>query len=95
MKEETKKYINYKKDWIKTQIKNNMDRLNVQDQLIFLNQKLDELFDLGVLEENATICETIMNYREEQKKIEQDLDKLQQKLIKNASEIVESILKDL
>lgn len=67
--EDIKKYINYKKEWVKKELKNNMPLINDPNQrLLFLDQQLKELFTIGLIKNDLSILNTIIKYRGEQKK---------------------------
>lgn len=91
MKEE----IRYKINWIKNDIKNTWDALDVNQQLIYLNQQLEKLYNLGIISSNKKLCDVIEKYREEQKQQEEKLIEIQKKIIENGKNILKHILEDL
>jgi F0F1-type ATP synthase delta subunit len=91
MKEE----MRYRINWIKNDIKNNWDALDTNQQLIYLNQQLEKLYDLGVIANNKKLCEVIEKYRTEQKQQEEKLIEIQKKIIENGKNILKHILEDL
>lgn len=91
MKEE----IRYKINWIKNDIKNNWESLDVNQQLIYLNQQLEKLYDLGIASNNKKLCDVIEKYRAEQKQQEEKLIEIQKKIIENGKNILKHILEDL
>lgn len=87
--------IKYKINWIKNDIKNAWDSLDVNQQLIYLNQQLEKLYDLGILANKKNLCEVIKKYRDEQKQQEEKLIEIQKKIIENSKNILKHILEDL
>ena len=92
MDEET---IKYKINWIKNDIKNMWDSLDPNQQLIFLNQQLGELYNIGISANKKSLCDVIKKYREEQKQQEEKMIEIQKKIIDNSKNILKHILEDL
>lgn len=91
-----KTQINYKLEKIKKDLKNNMPLItDPNQQLIFLNQKLDEIYDLGLYKKDVKICNTIIKYYEEQTKIEDQVIELQKNMLKNKDNILEHLMREL
>jgi len=94
--EDMKKQINFKLEKIKKDLKNNMPLINdPNQQLMFLNQKLDEIFDLGLIKKDVAICNTIMKYYEAQKAQEDLMVAPQETMLKNMENIIENIMREL
>ena len=94
--EDIKKQINYKKEWIKKDLKNSMPLLSDPNQkLLFLDQQLKELYSLGLIDKDINILNTIIKYREEQKKQEDMLDEPQKNMVKNMENILEHLMREL
>ena len=94
--EDIKKQINYKKEWIKKDLKNSMPLLSDPNQkLLFLDQQLKELYSLGLIDKDINILNTIIKYREEQKKQEDLLDEPQKNMVKNMENIIEHLMREL
>ena len=94
--EDIKKQINYKKEWIKKDLKNSMPLLSDPNQkLLFLDQQLKELYSLGLISRDINILNTIIKYREEQKKQEDMLDEPQKNMVKNMENILEHLMREL
>ncbi|GAG82359.1 unnamed protein product, partial [marine sediment metagenome] len=54
--EDIKKQINYKKEWIKKDLKNSMPLLTDPNQkLLFLDQQLKELYSIGLIDKDINI----------------------------------------
>ena len=94
--EDIKKQINYKKEWIKKDLKNSMPLLSDPNQkLLFLDQQLKELYSLGLISRDINILNTIIKYREEQKKQEDLLEEPQKNMVKNMENILEHLMREL
>ena len=94
--EDIKKQINYKKEWIKKDLKNSMPLLSDPNQkLLFLDQQLKELYSLGLISRDINILNTIIKYREEQKKQEDLLEEPQKNMVKNMENIIEHLMREL
>lgn len=98
MKEDIKKYVNYFIGWIKKDLKNNMPYLEEAQQMVYLNQQLNLLYLVGILKEDKTLLDNIMDYREEQSKQEVEMEtalKPQKQMIDNKNNIFEHLMKEL
>lgn len=94
--EDMKTQINYMLEKIKKELKNSMPLLtDPNQQLMFLNQKLDEIYKLGLDKYDVKICNTIIKYYEEQKKIEDQVVELQTVMLKNKDNILEHLMLEL
>ena len=94
--EDIKKQINYKKEWIKKDLKNSMPLLTDPNQkLLFLDQQLKELYSIGLIDKDINILNTIIKYREEQKKQEDLLEEPQKNMVKNMENILEHLMREL
>lgn len=94
--EDMKTQINYKLEKIKKDLKNNMPLLtDPNQQLLFLNQKLDEVYSLGLIRKDTAICNTIIKYYEEQGNIEDQVMELQKSMLKNKDNILEHLMREL
>ena len=94
--EDIKKQINYKKEWIKKDLKNSMPLLTDPNQkLLFLDQQLKELYNVGLIARDINILNTIIKYREEQRKQEDVLEEPQKNLLKNMENILEHLMREL
>lgn len=92
MKEE---YLKYRFQMIKTDLENNMNYLEPTQQLQFLNQQLEKIYDIGLNNNKEELCKVIKNYLEEQKKQESLLEEIQEKIASNANNIYEHLMKEL
>ena len=91
-----KKYINYKKEWIKKDLKNNMPFITDPNQkLLFVDQQLEKLYNIGIDDDDAKILNNIIKYRQEQKALEDELEKPQRKMIENMENILEHLMTEL
>lgn len=94
--EDIKTQINYKKEWIKKDLKNSMPLLTDPNQkLLFLDQQLKELYNIGLVTRDTGILNTIIKYREEQKKQEDLLEEPQKQMLKNMENILEHLMREL
>jgi len=94
--EDIKTQINYKKEWIKKDLKNSMPLLTDPNQkLLFLDQQLKELYTIGIVTRDIGILNTIIKYREEQKKQEDLLEEPQKQMLKNMENILEHLMREL
>ena len=94
--EDIKKQINYRKEWIKKDLKNNMPLITDPNQkLLFLNQHLEKLYTLALITGDINILNTIIKYREEQVKQEDMLDEPQKNIMKNMENILEHLMREL
>jgi len=94
--EDIKKQINYKKEWIKKDLKNSMPLLSDPNQkLLFLDQQLKELYNLGLVTNDVKILNTIIKYREAQKEQENLLEEPQKQMLKNMENILEHLMREL
>lgn len=94
--EDMKKQINYKLEKIKRELKNGMPLItDPNQQLMFLNQKLDEVYTLGLIQKNVAICNTIIKYYEAQKEQEDLLEAPQKTMLKNMENIIENMMREL
>jgi len=94
--EDIKKQINYKKEWIKKDLKNSMPLLSDPNQkLLFLDQQLKELYNLGLDTNDVKILNTIIKYREAQKEQENLLEEPQKQMLKNMENILEHLMREL
>ena len=94
--EDMKTQINYKLEKIKKELKTNMPMLtDPNQQLMFLNQKLDEIYNLGLIKNDVKICNTIVKYYEEQGKLEDQVVALQNSMLKNKDNILEHLMTQL
>jgi len=94
--EDMKTQINYKLEKIKKELKNSMPLItDPNQQLMFLNQKLDEIYDLGLIRKNTAICNTIIKYYEEQGNLEDQVVELQEGMLKNKDNILEHLMREL
>ena len=94
--EEMKTQINYKLEKIKKDLKNNMPLItDPNQQLMFLNQKLDEIYNLGIIKKNIAICNTIIKYYTEQEGLEDQVIELQKSMLKNKDNILEHLMREL
>jgi len=94
--EDMKTQINYKLEKIKKNLKTNMSLItDPNQQLAFLNQNLDEIYNLGIIKKNTAICNTIIKYYEEQGKLEDQVIELQKSMLKNKDNILEHLMREL
>jgi len=94
--EDMKTQINYKLEKIKKDLKNNMPLLtDPNQQLMFLNQKLDEVYNLGLLQKESKMCNTIIKYYTEQESLEDQVIELQKSMLKNKDNIIEHLMREL
>lgn len=94
--EDIKTQINYKKEWIKKDLKNSMPLLTDPNQkLLFLDQQLKELYTIGLITRDISILNTIIEYREEQKKQENLLEEPQKMMLRNMENILENLMRKL
>lgn len=94
--EDMKTQINYKLEKIKKDLKNNMPLLtDPNQQLLFLNQKLDEIYNLGLIQKEGKMCNTIIKYYEEQTDLEDQVLELQKSMLKNKDNILEHLMREL
>ena len=94
--EDIKKQINYKKEWIKKDLKNSMPLLTDPNQrLLFLDQQLKELYNIGLVTNDVKILNTIIKYREAQKEQEDLLEEPQKQMLKNMDNILENMMREL
>ena len=94
--EDIKTQINYKKEWIKKDLKNSMPLLTDPNQkLLFLDQQLKELYNLGLDTRDVKILNTIIKYREAQKEQESLLEEPQKQMLKNMENILEHLMREL
>jgi len=94
--EDIKKQINYKKEWIKKDLKNSMPLLTDPNQkLLFLDQQLKELYTIGLVTRDISILNTIIKYREAQKEQENLLEEPQKQMLKNMENILEHLMREL
>ena len=91
-----KKQISYRTEWVKKDIKNSMPLIaDPSQRLLFLNQQLEKLYTLGLITGDINIMNTIIKYREEQMKQEEDLDAPQQQMLKNMDNIIAHLMREL
>lgn len=91
-----KTQINYKLEKIKKNLKTNMPLItDPNQQLAFLNQNLDEIYNLGLIRKNIAICNTVIKYYEEQGKLEDQVIELQKSMLKNKDNILEHLMREL
>lgn len=78
---------------IKTDLKNSMESgmLNAQQQLMAINTALRDLAGI----DDDDINKVIEEYREVQSKLENDIEEAQKKIIENANNIYEHLMKEL
>ena len=94
--EDVKKQINYRKEWIKKDLKNSMPLITDPSQrLLFLNQQLEKLFTLGLITGDTGILNTVIKYREEQNRQEDMLEAPQRSMLKNMDNILENLMTQL
>ena len=94
--EDMKTQINYKLEKIKKDLKNNMPLISdPNQQLMFLNQKLDEIYNIGLIRNEAKMCNTIIKYYSEQEGLEDQVIELQKSMIRNKDNILEHLLREL
>ena len=94
--EEMKTQINYKLEKIKKNLKNNMPLLTDPNQkLLFLDQKLDEIYNLGLITKETKMCNVIIKYYSEQEKLEDQAMDLQKNMLKNMENILEHLMREL
>lgn len=94
--EDMKTQINYKLEKLKKNLKTNMPLItDPNQQLAFLNQNLDEIYNLGLIKNNIAICNTIIKYYEEQGKLEDQVIELQNSMLKNKDNILEHLVREL
>ena len=94
--EDMKTQINYKLEKLKKNLKTNMPLIaDPNQQLAFLNQNLDEIYNLGLIKNNIAICNTIIKYYEEQGKLEDKVIELQNSMLKNKDNILEHLMREL
>jgi len=94
--EDSKKQTNYKLEKIKKDLKTSMPLItDPNQQLMFLNQKLDEVYTIGLIQKNPSICNTIIKYYEAQKEQEDLLDAPQKQMLKNMENIIDNMMKEL
>lgn len=94
-KQDIKKEIEYKFDWIKKDLKNTMSFLQEQEQLQFVNSQLSEIYLLALIEGDTKKCNAIIKYRQVQKELEEKIIEAQQSIIKNMNKIVENVFNEL
>ena len=91
-----KTQINYKLEKLKKSLKTNMPLISdPNQQLTFLNQNLDEIYNLGLIKKNTAICNTIIKYYEEQGNLEDHVIELQKSMLKNKDNILEHLMREL
>ena len=94
--EDMKTQINYKLEKIKKDLKNNMPLISdPNQQLMFLNQKLDEIYNLGIIQKEPKMCNTIIKYFSEQEDLEDQVIELQKSMLKNKDNIIEHLMREL
>ena len=94
--EDMKTQINYKLGKIKKELKNNMPLItDPNQQLMFLNQKLDEIYNLGLINKDPKMCNPIIKYYEAQKEQEDLLEAPQKQMLKNMENITEHLMREL
>lgn len=94
--EDMKTQVNYKLEKLKKNLKNNMPLIaDPNQQLTFLNQNLDEIYNLGLISKNTSICNTIIKYYEEQGKLEDQVIELQNSMLKNKDNILAHLMREL
>ena len=94
--EDMKKQINYKLEKIKKDLKTSMPLIaDPNQQLLFLNQKLDEVYNIGLIQKDTAICNTIIKYYEAQKEMEALLEEPQNQMLKNMENIIDNMMKEL
>ena len=94
--EDMKKQINYKLEKIKKELKTTMPLItDPNQQLTFLNQKLDEVYNLGLIQKNTGICNTIIKYYDAQREQEDLLEEPQKQMLKNMENIIDNMMKEL
>jgi len=78
---------------IKTDLKNDIESglLNPQQQLMAINNALRDLSSI----KNKDINEVIINYRSQQKKQEEIMNKAQTSIMENAKNIYDHLMKEL
>jgi len=64
-------------------------------QLLFLNQRLDEVYTIGLIQKNVAICNTIIKYYDAQKEQEDKLEEPQKTMLKNMENIIENMMREL
>jgi excinuclease UvrABC helicase subunit UvrB len=92
---EMKDKIEYRIEWIKKEIKNNVPLLQDQDKIVFVNAQLGVIYDLALVAGKEGICKNIINYREIQSEIEERIHAESEKLLKNMDNIIKNILMEL
>ena len=91
-----KTQINFKLEKIKKDLKNSMPLINdPNQQLLFLNQKLDEIYSLGLIKKDVKICNNIIKYYEAQKEQEDLLEAPQKTMLQNMDNIIEHMMREL
>jgi len=94
--EDMKKQINYKLEKIKKELKTSMPLItDPNQQLMFLNQKLDEVYNIGLIQKDPAICNTIIKYYDAQKEQEDLLEEPQKQMMKNMENIIDNMMKEL
>jgi len=94
--EDMKTQINFKLEKIKKDLKNSMPLINdPNQQLLFLNQKLDEIYSLGLIKKDVKICNNIIKYYEAQKEQEDLLEAPQKTMLQNMDNIIEHMMREL
>ena len=64
-------------------------------QLMFLNQKLDEIYNIGIIQKEPKMCNTIIKYYSEQEGLEDQVIELQKSMLKNKDNILEHLMREL
>ena len=94
--EDMETQINYKLEKIKKELKNNMPLItDPNQQLAFLNQKLEEIYNLGLDKKESKMCNTIIKYYREQEKLEDQVIELQKSMLENKDNILKHLLTEL
>lgn len=94
--EDMKKQINYMLVKIKKELRTSMPMItDPNQQLMFLNTKLNEVYNLGLIQKNAGICNNIIKYWEAQKAQEDLLEGPQTQMLKNMENIIDNMMKEL
>ena len=91
-----KTQINYKLEKIKKDLKNNMPLISdPNQQLLFLNQKLDEIYPICLIKNDSKICNFIIKYYSGQENLEDQVIELQKSMLKNKDNIIEYLVREL
>jgi len=94
--DDMKTQINYKLEKIKREINTSMPLIqDPNQQLMFLNQRLDEVYLIGLIKKDVKICNTIIKYYEAQKEMEDLLETPQKKMLQNMENIIEHMKVEL